>query len=502
VAGATELVCCFRIPEIGIAVERSRIPELWGEPVVLIDSDRVIACVSPECAVHGVAAGQKLSGAASLCPGLRALPYDRVAYAGAAEQVWDVLALESSTVEPVSPELCFLAIDHTLIDPLERMRDICSRLASALRIPVHAAIAPSKFAAEYAAYRLASGKRGAGGADCWVAHIPPDKTASLVASYPIARIASVDPNQRDRLARIGIIKLGDIERARIPIHRVTRNLREALHALTLLAHGIDQDSVKPLWPPPSIARSIDFETIGAEGGAAVTTVEPLHAALEQFAAEIADELVKRSSYCRTMRLCVHFGDSGARESEEKLVSPMRDADLLASAALRLLGRIGAEQSVVSLALHAGGLTGGGSVQLSLLDPRADHGGLYPHERERAIEAATAYIRKRWGPGALLPAALLNRARKIRLWTYPLGTLLNEEIDVDCASGGTPRCYRRNVRRRGRANRIVRVHDRWKEREWFWGAVFEHAVFRVESDTDGIVELRRTGHRWTITANAD
>ena len=504
------MVACLYLPEIGIAVERSRIPDLWGEPAVLIDCANIIMSVSPECAVFGVSPGQKLSGARTLCPDLRVLPYDQPAYASAAEQVWDILALESSTVEPVSPELCFFLIDHTFAEPTQRIRDLTTRLASAMRISITASIASSKFVAEYAATKSVprTGKGNpANEHDSWIVDVPPGREAALLASCPLARISRLDNATRDRLAKFGITKLGDLTRAQIPVHRLSRALREAGQMLTRLARGIDGDPVKALWPPPSIERDIDFETLGDGSGVGVTLTEPLHAALNGLAGEIAEAMIARSTYGRTLRLYVVFAEgNGGAESEEKLAGPTSNARTLARAAIRLLGRITTEQPIVSMSLRAGGLTGGNTVQLALLDLGSDNSELYPHERKRALEATISSIRKRWGPGAVLSGALLNHARKIRLWTYPLGTLLKEEIEVDSGADSAPMRYRRRTTR-GRSklcytSRIVRIHDRWKEREWFWGASYEHAVFRVDSDPDGVVELHQIGRRWMLTANAD
>src|SRR5437773_107322 len=103
-----KFVACFSMPQIGIAVERGRLTHLWGESVALASPDDVLLAVSDETAPLGISVGQTAAGARSLSSKLIVLPYDRPAYEEAAEAVWDLFAIESSVVEPVSPEQCFV----------------------------------------------------------------------------------------------------------------------------------------------------------------------------------------------------------------------------------------------------------------------------------------------------------------------------------------------------------------------------------------------------------
>src|SRR4051794_40565869 len=99
------LIACFTFPQFGIAVECARRTHLFGSSVALIN-DTTILVASSEAEARGVRTGQTISAARSLCPDIALLPYDLNAYEEAARLLWDVLAIESSIVEPVSPELC------------------------------------------------------------------------------------------------------------------------------------------------------------------------------------------------------------------------------------------------------------------------------------------------------------------------------------------------------------------------------------------------------------
>src|SRR5437868_1577965 len=100
------IACCF-MPDIALYVERARSPHLAGRPVGIAGPDDILVVVSEEAAPFGIRIGQTSSGARGLCERLTVLPYDRPAYELAARPVWDLCAVESSIVEPISPEVCY-----------------------------------------------------------------------------------------------------------------------------------------------------------------------------------------------------------------------------------------------------------------------------------------------------------------------------------------------------------------------------------------------------------
>jgi len=85
-----------------------------------------------------------------------------------------------------------------------------------------------------------------------------------------------------------------------------------------------------------------------------------------------------------------------------------------------------------------------------------------------------------------------------LWTYPLGRRVNERIEVRTNSHGIPLCYRR----RGRWWEVTAVQNRWTETGWQQGRMEEGVVYRVETSTRAVTEIRRRGNEWRLTAVAD
>src|SRR5436190_10169620 len=120
------------MPQAGIAVERNRFTHLWGEPVALVDDTGLVAALSDEAASTGIKIGQAASGAKAFCPNLVTLPYDLEAYSHASECIWNLFAIESSFVEPVTPELCY--VELTGPHALEIARRLADELAARVRI--------------------------------------------------------------------------------------------------------------------------------------------------------------------------------------------------------------------------------------------------------------------------------------------------------------------------------------------------------------------------------
>ncbi len=524
-------VACFALPQFAIAVERTRCPSLWGEPVALtmpdggqspvvshqssalrqqnsglstLDSQlstpasgltthdsrlttplqrlTIVAAVSEEAQRFGVRVGQPISGARSLCPGLTVLPYDRPAYDEAAQLLWNVLAVESSVVEPVCPEVCYVGMRGS--DVPERVRCLAREIARCVRVPVQVGLARTKLLARQAARTSR---------DAQVVSVSFGEEAALLSSVPLAQIPRLDFKLRQRLDKLGVRTLGDV--LALPPSELRRHLRGVGHLLHRLAMGEDGEPVRPLWPPPSIERTFRFED-------EVVTREPLEQALHRLASEIAVALEKRRTYGRALALTIGLADESRLHAAERLAQPLDGTEPIYRSALRLLGRLRVEQPVAEAALKMSDLGVGSGVQLALLDENRYGQGL-PHERRARLEETLAYLRKRFGIGAVVPLRMLKEARRIGLWTYALTHRCSEPVEVATDRSGAPvRYWRRGGDGQVTRREVRRIQNRWKETEWFWGSRSERTVFRVETNPDGLFELHRLGVEWRLNGVAD
>jgi hypothetical protein len=248
--------------------------------------------------------------------------------------------------------------------------------------------------------------------------------------------------------------------------------------------------VRAFWPPRRLEGHIEFED--------ETSDEPtVREALRRCAESIARTLARKREFCRSLTLQVRLADDSWMHEVEKLAIPSDSVLALHAASMRLLRRIPIDKPLLGVRLRAGDLGVGSGLQLALLDDSRYGTGL-PHERKRSLGAALCFLRKRFGPGAVVTAAMMRQTRRIGLWTYPLGHLLNEPVQVATDVRGRPLRYWR----RGRERNIKRIHDRWRETEWFWGGRHETTVYRVETDPSGFCELHTLGAQWRLRGLAD
>lgn len=471
-------ISCFLAARVGIAHERALRPELREQPVALVNTEGVLTAVSEEAEAGGVRAGQSAAGARALCEELHVLPYNREAYAETAGRMWDLLAIESSFVEPITPEICFTAWDGPEI--AARVRAVSEEAGRRMRTKVRVGLGSSKFVARVAAERC--------GESSSAVVVEPGMEAAFLAAVPLERAAALDPLWRDRLERLGVRTLGDV--VKLPRGLLLSRFGAEGYRISRMAIGEDGERVLPAWPPPAMAHGIQFE-------AEVTEEAFLHHALRICAGRVADLLAERGDLCWSIRLDVEMADGRRLDQAERLPLPTRAPAVLFSGAVRLCARMGLDGPVAGVFLEAAQLGRGGGAQLALLD-ESEAGNGYPHERQARLRAALGYVEGRYGAASVRRAAETRPPRRANLWIAPLGSLMDEPIRVATDPEGRP------VRfwRQGRPWEIARIQTRWRETDWSRAGVTERTIFRVETRPPGFSELHQTQEGWRLAAVAD
>ncbi len=464
------------MPEIGLACERLRSPRLSAEPLALVGEDGVVRAASSEARRYGVRAGQAKTGARALCDGLEVLPYDAPSYEELARSVWDLLAIESSFVEPAGPELCYVAWDGP--DIQERVADTARQSEERIASPVRVGLGTSKLVARVAAQRD-QGK-------CVV--VEAGMEAAALAPVSLREVSVLEPKLLDRLDRLGVRTLGDV------LHLPQEALRKQLGGLGVrlyrMALGEDGERVAQMWPPRTLAHIVRFEDEVVESAV-------VEHAMRICSGRIADTLADQREFCRLLTLEAEVVGGRRLVQRERLSTPTRAPGVLLGAAARLFRRMAPDTPLLSLGLEAGELGVGGGQQLTLLDEN-DHGQGLPHERQSRLNAAMGFLARRYGSSSVQRAEACRRALRIRLWAEPLGPVVNEEVVVDADAEGAPLRYRR----RGGQWEVVQVLDRWRESDWSREGLSERTVYRVETDPPGFSELHRSRGGWRLASVAD
>ena len=472
------MIGCFFMPRIGIAAERCRMPDLWGEPTALTSESGVLLVVSEEAEPYGVRPGQKSAGARSLCPALNLLPYDGAIYRQAAEVIWNGIAVESSVVEPVSAELCYAELDDRHVTPV--LTHFVSSLSSAARMPIQAGVGISKITARHAAMLATAG-------DPLI--IFPGSEARFLADMEIeaACPVGIEPDLRRRLGKLGLRTLGDLQT--VSYRDLTRVAGKSALRLSRLAIGQDGDPVMPAWPRPLLTAEYRF-------GYEAATLEPVMLGIQHTAKRLERTLLARREFAQRLMLGLIRSDHSLLHGEERLPHAMQNAGDLMRAAERILGRLGPlKEPLDGLVLTAGELTIGTAIQMELFDL---HGGPMPAETRRKLDATLEYLRRRFGFGAVLSASSMHRARRIDYWISPYCHRRNELVEVAATPDGRPVRFWR--RQKLYSVRTI-LHD-WCETTWSWNELIRTTIYRIETEPSGLFELRHQGSTWRITAEQD
>ncbi len=481
-------VACINLPQFAIACERARLPYLEREPMAVAGDDGLLRIVSDEAARFGVRAGQTASSARALCGGLLVLPYDRPAYEESARLLWDLYAVESSTVEPDSPEVCYVELEGR--DIPERVRSLATAVSTRVSTQVRVGLGSSKFIARQAAAAEAGGE-----AKEPVITVPVGREAAFLAPVSLDSVPGIDRKLRQRLQRLSVRTFADV--LKLPpaqLYRLGKDLGPLLHRY---AHGLDGDPVRPLWPPRSIEREFVFEDETCD-------LQTVHESLRQCSEEIAAGLARRREFCRSVTLVLGFAGNSYRQEQERLTTPVDTCAGLLRAALRMLSRLRVDRPLTEVSLRVSDLGIGSGVQLALIDANAlsIRGNLgLPHERRAQLDATLAFLRKRYPRSAPILCSLLRQARRINLWTYPLGHALMVPVEVSTNREGDPLRYRGLRHRQPYEREVRRILSKWKESEWQGGAN-EKAVWRIEAEENGVCDLQQLGVEWRLASVAD
>jgi len=363
-------------------------PELRGQPVIVGAGQRgVVLSATYQARALGVHSAMPVSRAKRLAPQAVFIEPDHQAYAEVSRNVMALFTSVTPLVEPLSLDEAFLDISgaqRRLGTPAAIAEMIRSRIADEQRITCSVGVATTKFVA-----KLASTTCKPDG----LLVVPADSVIEFLHPLPVGALWGVGERTEEQLHRLGLTTVGDVA------HALPQTLQRALgpaagRHLHDLAWGRDPRHVLPHEPDKSI---------GAETTFAADLDDPtaIHAHLLSLADRVGVRLRAGDQVGRTIQLKVRFADFTTVSRSRTLPEATDVTQQIYRTARTLFDDLALERVRVRLVgVRVEGLAprSAATQQLALGEPTVG---------QREAEQAMDRLRRRFGPGVIRPARLVD-----------------------------------------------------------------------------------------------
>jgi DNA polymerase-4 len=367
------------------AVEEKFKPDLKGKAFAVggrPDKRGVVASCSYPARKYGVHSAMPMAQAVRICPELIVVSSSYHSYSAESRVVMDYLRTISPLLEQISIDEAFL--DITALDGATQ--DVASRIQDKIRhefgLPNSIGAARNKLVAKIA---NDYGKKNAGhsGPPNAITIVPPGEEAGFLAPLPVKMLWGVGPKTAEKLAALGIHRIGDI--AALPERELGEKFGKHGWDLARRARGIDE---RPIETEHDV-KSISQETTFPED---IADPKKLHEVLTRLATKVAGRLEKNDLCGRTIKIKLRYEDFTTLTRQTSLSKPTNDAELIAARAIGLFDQTWEKRRRVRLlGVGVSGLDDG-QKQLGLWDRDWQH--------ETAVHDTLNQIRKRFGSAAI------------------------------------------------------------------------------------------------------
>jgi DNA polymerase-4 len=369
------------------SVEVRKDPSLAGRPVVVGSPGPrgVVMSASYEARRYGVRSAMPSVRARRLCPEAVFLPPDFEAYRAYAHRFREVLLRFTPLVEPLSLDEAFLDVSGAVRlfgPPPEVARRVREAVRSELSLTASVGVAPNKLLA-----KLASARAKPDG----LLVVEASRALEFLHPLPVDALWGVGERTAETLRRLGVRTVGELARTPAPV--LERALGEsAARTLSELAWGRDDRAVVPSEPPRSVGHEETYPR-DLDGDEEVLREVLAHA--HRVAARLREEGYR----ARTVTLKLRLPSFATLTRSRTLARPTDSGAELFHAARDLYRRLPPGRRRFRLVgVAVSGLEPTGVEQLAL----AREG------RWDLAERAVDRVERRFGRGAALPAALLDR----------------------------------------------------------------------------------------------
>ncbi|MEN0071122.1 MAG: DNA polymerase IV [Propionicimonas sp.] len=390
---ATASVLHLDLDAFFAAVEQRDKPSLRGRPVIVggIGQRGVVSTASYEARRFGVHSAMPTHEARRRCPNAAFLTGRFDAYRKASLIVMGLLRELSPLVEALSLDEAF--VDLAAGPERSLAPDDLVGLAGELRARVAAetggltasvGLGTSKFIAKVAS-ELAKPDG--------VRLVRPGEEVATISGLPARAIPGVGPATMERLSRLGVEKVRDLQR--LSSAELVRELgRSAGETLFQLAQAIAERAVEPDRDTKSISVEDTFEHDIADPGV-------LAGILERQAGQVAERLSRAGLFARTVTIKLRWPDFSSVTRSRTLLGATDRPEAVTAIARDLLGGLETSPGVRLLGVGVSGLVG--VAQEALFDlageaPVVEERAAVPDRRPAGWLPGTDVVHDELGPG--------------------------------------------------------------------------------------------------------
>jgi len=331
------------------SVEQRDKPSLRGKPVVVggVGQRGVVATASYEARVFGVRSAMPAHEARRRCPHAAFLGGRFGAYREASEQVMARLRALSPLVEPLSLDEAFVdlrAAGSVTSFEVPALQEVVDRLRAEVAAATGGLSASVGVATSKLMAKIASELAKPAGSRI----VQAGEEVALLRPMPVSVIPGVGPVTADKLHRIGLHTVGDLQRVAVAeLAQVVGRTHAA--ALVALATAQDDRPVEPEREAKSISVEDTFERD-------LTDVGELTTVLLRDARQVASRLVAAGLFARTVTLKLRRHDFSTLTRSRTLLSATDRAEVIGEVATALLEAVDVTEGVRLLGVGVAGLT--------------------------------------------------------------------------------------------------------------------------------------------------
>ena len=366
------------------SVEQRGRPELRGLPVIVGGTSRrgVVSTASYEARKFGIHSAMPIFEAKRRCPQGVFLPVRMERYKEVSSLIMEILNSFSPLVEQVSIDEAYLDVSGVARlygSPKSIATKIKEEIKKATSLTCSIGIAPNKLLA-----KIASDTQKPDG----LTIIPPDKVHSIVREIDIEKVPGVGRKTCQRLASLGVRKLGDIRK--LGEKELLKEIGTFGLKLLDFSKGIDSSPVLPYTEAKSLSSE---ETLEKD----TNNFEVLKRELLSQAEIVGRKLRSNGLKGSTVTLKLKRSDFSLSVKSLGLPRPTNSTELLYRSGVRLLKESDLSEKFRLIGLGVSRLSSieEGEKQLNLFEILEPEAGSW-----KAVEKALDTIREKFGDGAI------------------------------------------------------------------------------------------------------